>query len=170
MSSGKIFDHKTMQVNYTTYDMRREYDIINPSKHADVMTVALDFDESTRTSPSGHPFRYAKVLGIYHTDAIVMQPGEEVYIETVEFLWVHWYQYDCSHKAGFQQRRLHRLELKDVNDPDAFGFLNPDDVIRGVHLIPAFAHGSYPTAASVSGTEADSPQGPVVSRLYYINL
>jgi hypothetical protein len=29
----------------------------------------------------------------------------------------------------------------DSLDPEAFGFLDPGEVIRGVHIIPAFAHG-----------------------------
>jgi len=36
---------------------------------------------------------------------------------------------------------LHRLGLFTGNDPGCFGFLDPDQVICGVHLIPAFAHG-----------------------------
>ena len=28
------------------------------------------------------------------------------------------------------------------DDAEAFRFLDPDDIIRGSHLIPAFAHGS----------------------------
>jgi hypothetical protein len=34
---------------------------------------------------------------------------------------------------------LPKLAFVEELDPDAFGFLNPGQVIRGTHLIPAFA-------------------------------
>ena len=64
--NGRVFDHRTMQVNYTTYDIRREYDIINLSKHSDFMDSASDLEPEIGISSSGHPFAYAHVLGIYH--------------------------------------------------------------------------------------------------------
>ncbi len=33
----RLFRHKVMRVNYTTYDMLRDQDSINPRTHADVM-------------------------------------------------------------------------------------------------------------------------------------
>jgi hypothetical protein len=57
----------------------------------------------------------------------------------------------------------------DAEDPDAFGFLDPKDVLRGAHLIPAFAHG-----------KTDELLGASIARLpheededwqyYYINM
>ena len=130
-----------MQANYTTYDMRRDYDIINPKKHADVISVTPDFDPATASSPSGHPFRYARVLGIYHTNVVYIQPGREAIIDTVYFLWVRWYRFDDSHNSGFQHCRLPRLSPIPLDDTEACGFLDPSDVIRGAHIIPAFAYG-----------------------------
>ena len=138
---GRIYEVKTMQANYTTYDMRRDYDIINPKKHADIISVTPDFDPTTASSPSGHPFRYARVLGIYHANVVYIQPGHEAVIETVFFLWVRWYHFDSSYNSGFQYCRLPRLSPVALDDTDACGFLDPAEVIRGAHLIPAFAHG-----------------------------
>ncbi|KAK7682685.1 hypothetical protein QCA50_014068 [Cerrena zonata] len=140
--NGRIFNHKTMQVNYTTYDMRREYDIVNANKHADIMTVASDFDAETMTSSSGHPFSYARVIGIYHAEVVHILPGNQANVHTVQFLRVHWYRRDTTFKAGFQHRRLNRIELMSHDEPGAFGFIDPDDVIRGVHVIPAFHYGT----------------------------
>lgn len=53
---------------------------------------------------------------------------------------MHWYSRDTRHKAGFKRRCLHQLEPLSPANPDAFGFLDPNDVIRSAHLIPAFAH------------------------------
>jgi hypothetical protein len=36
---------------------------------------------------------------------------------------------------------MHHVGFVDSDDPLAFGFLDPQYVIRGVHLLPAFAHG-----------------------------
>ena len=140
--NDRIYDHKTMRVNYTTYDLQHDYDIINPRKHANIMTVSPSFDHVSHSASDGHPFTYARVLGIYHVDLVYFCPSTRSSVaETMEFLLVHWYRRDTRHKAGFKRRRLHRLELLPPEDPNAFGFLDPDDVIRGSHLIPAFAHG-----------------------------
>ena len=142
---GRIYEVKTMQVNYTTYDIRRDYDIINPKKHADIISVTADFDPSSGSSPSGHPFRYAKVLGVYHADVVHIQPDHEATIETVHFLWVRWYQFDETHRSGFQHRRLPRLSPIPLDHDGACGFLDPADVIRGAHIIPAFSYGKNST-------------------------
>ncbi len=38
-------------------------------------------------------------------------------------------------------KQPHCIGFVDSNDPDAFGFLNPDDMIQVVHLEPVFARG-----------------------------
>ena len=139
--NDRIYDHGTLRINYTTYDLQREYDVVNPRKHANIMTVSSSFDPVSRTASDGHPFRYARILGIYHTDVVYFCPSTRASLaSTMEFVLVHWYRRDPRFKAGFKRRRLHRLELVPPDKPDAFGFLDPDDIIRGCHLIPAFAH------------------------------
>ncbi|TCD61874.1 hypothetical protein EIP91_007802 [Steccherinum ochraceum] len=59
----------------------------------------------------------------------------------VEFLLVRWLRLHTIWKGGFEARRLHRIEFLPESDANAFGFLDPDNVIRGSHLIPAFAYG-----------------------------
>lgn len=66
------------------------------------MTVLTDFDLTTGTSPSGHPFCYAHVLGIFYADVIHILPDHEASLHTMQFLWVQWFQYDTSYKAGFK--------------------------------------------------------------------
>ena len=106
-------------------------------KHADIMIPASDLDIDSGVSSSGHPFRYARVLGIFHADVAHVAPSQPLTSKTVEFLFVHWYRRIESHRAGYQSMRLHRLDLLCPEDnPDACGFLDPDDVIRGCHLIP----------------------------------
>ncbi|KAG2051385.1 hypothetical protein BDR06DRAFT_889937, partial [Suillus hirtellus] len=45
------------------------------------------------------------------------------------------------HKSGTKHTCLPKVAFVDESDPDAFGFLDPGQVIRGAHLIPAFASG-----------------------------
>lgn len=49
---NKIYQHKVMHVNYTTYDMRREQDSLNPRTHANIMVL------SQEREPDAHPYWY----------------------------------------------------------------------------------------------------------------
>lgn len=51
--------------DYTTYDILRDYDIINPLLQCFIMLRSPD------DSPGQHPYWYAQVLGIYHADVRV---------------------------------------------------------------------------------------------------
>jgi len=59
----RFYRHKVMRMNYTGYDVRRGQDSVNSRDHTDVTTLALEGD-------SDHPFRYARVIGIFHVDVI----------------------------------------------------------------------------------------------------
>ncbi|KAK6968932.1 hypothetical protein R3P38DRAFT_2589238, partial [Favolaschia claudopus] len=92
-----------------------------------------------------HPFSYAQIIGIFHADILNLADGPGAKIQTKEFLWIRRYRIDKTFRAGFKRRRLHRLEFLPDSDPQAFGFLDPDEVIRGSHIIPAFARGRTTT-------------------------
>lgn len=164
--SDRIFRHKVFRVNYTSYDIRRCQDSMNPRTQANIMTPAADLDPDTGLSPTGHPFAYARVLGLYHADIIHSVVGRRPSVHTMEFLWVRWYKIDTRHRAGFASRRLHRVELVSEDDPSAFGFVDPDDVIRGVHLIPAFAHGTIDGNSDYLA----SASGHLLWKYYYVNM
>jgi hypothetical protein len=59
----------------------------------------------------------------------------------MEFLWVRWFDRDISYAAGWQAKRLHQLSFFPCDHPSAFGFIDPKDIVRGVHLIPSFGLG-----------------------------
>src|SRR5262245_58580215 len=88
-----MYQHQVMRVNYTTYDVRREEDVINPNTdHCNIMLLSAD----NVGSPT-HRYIYARVLGIYHVNVIYVGSGNGVYQEQrMEFLWVRWY----SHISG----------------------------------------------------------------------
>ncbi|KAG1855096.1 hypothetical protein C8R48DRAFT_776498 [Suillus tomentosus] len=131
--NNTIHSVQTMQVHYTTYDMRHDYDTINPRTHADVMVV------SGETTPN-HPYWYARVLGIYHIETW-LNDGAQPVKQHLEILWVRWLAPLQNHKSGTRYARLPKVAFVEESDTDAFGFLDPGQVIRGVHLIPAFASG-----------------------------
>ena len=69
-----MYRHHLARFNYTTYDIRRSQDVINPgTSHHDIMLLA-NTDESN--SNSKHPFLYARVLGIYHVNVIYTGEGK----------------------------------------------------------------------------------------------
>jgi len=122
-----------MRVNYTSYDVRQGQDSINSRNHADIMTLS-------RRDPD-HPFEYGRVIGVFHVDVIHNKEGASKAPVSKEVLWVRWFRRDHTFAAGFKKKRLHRLEFYPSDDPLAFGFLDPDEVIRAAHLIPAFRYG-----------------------------
>ncbi|KIK31400.1 hypothetical protein CY34DRAFT_38511, partial [Suillus luteus UH-Slu-Lm8-n1] len=131
ISDNRIFSVQTMQVHYTTYDLRREYDTINPRTYADVMVL------SGETRPR-HPYWYARVLGIYHMDVWLNTEGP-IKRRQIEVLYVRWMAPLIDYQSGMSCARLPKVAFVEDSDCDAFGFLNPGQVIRSTHLIPAFA-------------------------------
>jgi len=151
-----------MRINYTTYDVRRGQDSINSRNHADIMVLARD-------EGSGHPFEYARVIGIFHLDAVYNKVGVSGDPETYDVLWVRWYRRDSGYCAGFEKKHLHRIEFLPSDEPGAFGFLNPDEVIRAAHLIPAFYYGG--TGTLLEGLSVARGEGEVDDwRYFYVNL
>ncbi|KAJ6582167.1 hypothetical protein B0H19DRAFT_927963 [Mycena capillaripes] len=134
----RIYSHKVMKVNFTTYDVRRDVDSINPRTHSDIMLLSHEDDDE----PNPHPYWYARVIGIFHAEIRhVGMRSKDRRTQRMEFLWVRWYGRDLTHKAGWKAKRLHRLGFIDSTDDGAFGFLDPAEVLRGAHIIPAFHHG-----------------------------
>jgi hypothetical protein len=96
----------------------------------------------SRDKNAEHPYLYAKVLGIHHLE--VKHKGPDCTTSDtlhMEVLRVRWYDLDTKAKAGFKAKRLFRVSLANYDDPTSYGFVDPTDVVRGVHLIPAFALG-----------------------------
>ena len=53
---------------------------------------------------NGHPYWYARVIGIFH--AMVRRSGFGNEWEKRDFLWVRWYGLETSHQFGFKAKRL----------------------------------------------------------------
>lgn len=136
--SHRLSSYIILQVHYTTYDLRREYEVINPRTHPDVMVL------SGETTPQ-HPYWYARVLGIYHMDAWLSAEGS-IKKHQIEVLYVRWLALLIDHQSGMDCARLPKVAFVEESDHDAFGFLDPGQVVRSAHLIPAFASGRGTTS------------------------
>jgi hypothetical protein len=122
---------------------------------------------------SAHPYWYGRVLGIFHADIRHVGPNSKTggKPQRMEFLWVRWFGCDMTHIGGWKTRRLHRVGFLDAADPDsgAFGFLDPAEVLRAAHLIPAFHFGwtfEYLGASVARIFHGDKQQDYVY---YYVN-
>ena len=89
-----------------------------------------------------HPYWYTQIIGIFHTQVLHMGPKSRTSEpQCMEFLWVRWFVLNQEQPSGWHAKCLHRVGFVDGEDETAFGFLDPEQVIRAVHLMPAFHHG-----------------------------
>lgn len=133
-----MYRHKTLRINYTSYDVLRQQDVLNPSTPQCFVLLPAIHEP---TEPDSHPFIYAKVIGVYHAK-ITYQGGPP---RRMDFLHVRWLYYDSSQPGGWDFCRLDRLGYEvcrtEQDVLDSFDFVDPTDVIRGVHLLPDFHSG-----------------------------
>lgn len=133
----RIFEHATLRINYTSYDVRREYDTINPSTPSRFVMLPADRSQD----PTSHRFLYVKVIGIFHANVkYQMQPPRRM-----DFVRVRWLDYDYNQPAGWEELKLDRVGYQkcraDADVLNSFDFINPADIVRSCHLIPDFRAG-----------------------------
>ena len=102
---NRIYQHKVLRVNYTTYDMRREQDSLNPRTHANVMVLSQEDDTTA------HPYWYARIIGIYHTFVLHESSPEPILIE---FLLIRWLGLDLDRTSRFGFEGSPRLDLSPI--------------------------------------------------------
>ncbi|EMD39734.1 hypothetical protein CERSUDRAFT_40464, partial [Gelatoporia subvermispora B] len=134
---NRLYQHKKLLINYTSYNMRHNRDSINSRTHSDVMLLSYE-DESK----NGHLYWYTRVAGIFHVDLChQIEPDKWSDEQHMDVLLVWWYGRNLRHPGGFIKKCLLCMRFLDASDPGAFGFLDPALVIREAHVIPAFAFG-----------------------------
>ena len=140
-----MYRHHIVRFNYTTYNVRRDQDVVNPkTPHRYIMLLAnLDGEKAESVSKDDHPFLYAQVLGAYHVNVIYNGQWSRDYgTRRVEFLWVRWFEYCGEHSAlNWDNLRLDAIRFPPLSEDSAFGFVDPNDVLRSAHIVPAFASG-----------------------------
>ena len=93
-----------------------------------------------------HPFWYARVVKIFHVFVRHLEsapPAEHTPMEPqrMDVLWVRWFGLDTDAQGGWSKKCLHGISFIPWDEPRMFGFLDPAQVIWGVHLIPNFPQG-----------------------------
>ncbi|RXW14483.1 hypothetical protein EST38_g11371 [Candolleomyces aberdarensis] len=171
----KIYEVRTCRINYTTYDNRRDYDIVNPRTHPDVMVLSQEDNNDI------HPFWYARVIGVFHARVMTDHTkASSKNWEWMPFLWVRWFGAEPGYTPSFRHARLPKIGFVQWEEEPgnyAFGFLDPAQVLRGCHLIPAFHSGrtarllphDCATARQVKSESADNLSTQDWTN-YYVNI
>jgi len=164
--NNRLYSAKVLRVNYTTYDIRRSQDSLNPrTQHCDIMVHSREDD------PEAHPYWYARILGVFHVR--VLHTGvaaKNRSVQNMQFLWVRWFGMEPGHRSGLKVGRLPKIGFIPDTDEGAFGYLDPSLIVRGCHIIPAFAEGRTTALLRTSRTAA-RPVGEVDDwATFYVNV
>ena len=138
--SDTLYRHKSLQLSYTTYDMQEGQDRIYQRRYPDVMVLSDDEE---------HPYLYGRVLDFFHVkvrnsglNSLLPSDGEALALPSA---WVRWFKLDRPQgPSGFLSLRYPSVSFYESHDPNAFGFIHPDEIVRATHLIPAFKLGRTP--------------------------
>jgi hypothetical protein len=129
----RIYNHKILRMNYTTYDIRRAQDVIHiDTPHCNVMVLNGRLTEKTRHQE--HPYLYGRVLGVFHANVAYVGPlpegsnfdrSQAATFGRIDFVWVHWYDY----LGANDMFSLDRLSPSRLDSPVALDFLDPQDIL-----------------------------------------
>ncbi|KAJ7483727.1 hypothetical protein B0H11DRAFT_2279748 [Mycena galericulata] len=163
--NNKIYASKTLRVNYTTYDVRRDQDTLNPRTSAFLMV------RSPETEAGAHPYWYCQLLGVFRASVFRVTQSGRMAAKEMEFLWVRWLGVEPGYRAGIKRAKLPKVGFVPESDPYAFGFLDPAQVIRGSHLIPVFSGGrTNDLLATREVTAARDPDDSDDWTNYYVDI
>lgn len=165
--NNRIYSTQIFRVNYTTYDVRRDQDVLNPRTQPFVMM------HSPETEAGAHPYWYAQILGVFNATVKhdVPPPARSMSATVMEFLWVRWLGVEPGYRAGIRRARLPKVGFVPESDPFAFGFLDPARVIRASHPLPDFSGGrTNSLLATEEVTAARLPDDTEDWANYYINM
>ena len=135
-----------MNVNYTTYDLRREQDTVNPNTdRRDIMCLrSIDPEEERDPIPTKDRYIYGRVLGVYHANIAYGGPGMlDLQRRRIDFLWVRWYDSVNSEDSAAlnPESTLERLCFPPLLRAGSTAFLDPNSVLRACHIVPRFSEG-----------------------------
>jgi hypothetical protein len=164
---GKIYSVQTCRIYYTSYDLQRQSDTINPHTHPDIML-------RSPVNGGAEPYWYARVLGVYHAniwaESSVIPDARN--IRRMDFLLVRWFGEESGYRSGFSRARLPKIGFVESTDEFAFSFVDPANVVRGCHLIPAFNAGRsadlLPCARSIA--RCLNPEDIDDWLIFYVNM
>ncbi|KAL0577925.1 hypothetical protein V5O48_004064 [Marasmius crinis-equi] len=102
---NRIYTYKMYCLHYNTYDLRRKGQTVSLRTHPDIMMLV---DETT-AKETEHPYQYARVIGVFHTNVWIWNKDlayKDMTVQRVQFLWVRWYELDITHCHGWKVKRL----------------------------------------------------------------
>ena len=163
-NSESLSQHKTIWVNYTTYDMWRGTDIVKPEgPRCNIMLLANHTSGSN--SSNLHHFIYARVLGVYHAVVIYTGPGMQNFeVHAFQMLWVRWYEVVDPGSSGWISSTMDMLCFPPLHQDNSFGFVDLEVVLRGSHILPVFDKGKRESQINVSYSAKDNKD----YLLYYV--
>lgn len=128
--------------------------------------------QSPETQEGAEAYWYARVLGIYHAN--VWLENSQIHsasdIRKMDFLWVRWFGAEPDYHSSFHHCRLPKIGFVESTDEFAFGFVDPANVIRGAHLIPAFSIGKGTDLLPRPDSAARSPGDTEDWLNFYVNM
>ena len=130
-----IYWYSLLHLNYTTYDLQHETETVKPkTEHCNIMLLSLIDHDSLKT----HPFCYACIIGIYHTNIIHTGSNSRNYQSwCLKFLWVHWFEL-LNLPSSWEYLDLNIAHFVPMASTNTFGFVDPADILQCCHLIPVF--------------------------------
>ncbi|EIW80115.1 hypothetical protein CONPUDRAFT_58968, partial [Coniophora puteana RWD-64-598 SS2] len=139
ISKEKLYEHKTLWINFTTYDLHQEHDTINPNSHPNIMLLSQD----ELTNKNAHPYWYARVTFIFHVMVCFHHedPSKSHHLDVLLIQWLH---QDSNFQDIFAHRCLSRVSFFPLGTSECWDFIDPSTVIRLVHLLPGFESDCVP--------------------------
>jgi hypothetical protein len=110
ITRNEIYSHQRLHVNYTSYDLQRGQDSLNPRTTAYFMVLGCENEDI----PNPHPYWYGRIIKIFH--AVIIHTGPQSHStkpKVMEFLWVRWLGRDMEidYQEGWTTRRLPRIGM-----------------------------------------------------------
>lgn len=140
ISDHRLFNHQLLRLYYTTYDVRREEDVVHvDTPQCNVMLLNSAYAASTWETE--HPYMYGKVNGVFHANVSfvgTLPDGTRNYSKhRLDFAWIHWYK----REPASSELELDTISLQPLEMPSALGFVDPADILRAAHIVPRFSKG-----------------------------
>ncbi|KAJ3528201.1 hypothetical protein NMY22_g9514 [Coprinellus aureogranulatus] len=165
LKDDRLFTHRIMRIKYTTYDARRDEDIIHlETDQSNIMMLNREHSYGH----SSHPFAYGKVIAIIHADVgfvgDIGRKGSSYAFRPMEVLWIR--KYRMLPSSGPEGLALDEAELVAIDEPESHTLIDPMEVVRACHIVPDFTRGlRYPDGKGKSIIAGDSKD----YQSYFIN-
>lgn len=158
IQNDTLYKHPILTIDYTSYDLKREQDIIHLGYGREGIMVY------TPTLGGNEPWSYANILAIYH---IIVRTASNPEPKRLTVIWVRWMECSASSLSGPNSRNFTRVSFVPWSGiPGSMSdFVDPSHIVRGCHLLPAFALGR--TQNLLDPSIAQDPEGDWCA--YYAN-